>query len=662
MIGRVRRAVAGGLLAFALAGCAAFPDAGPREWQEKVEGVGELGGPPVVPEPGGSNEPQPPPAESDPSATVEPVGCDDPDLQVVATCLAPVSAVAVLPDARSALVAERTTGRVLRVQRGMDPVLVTTVPVDARAGWWVHRPEARPPGLRRGPARLRLRHDPAGQPGGPDRGGRAAQARADRDPPGAPPTTQVRWACGTAAARCWWPRATRATPLCRRHSGSLAGKLLRIDTLGRPAADNPDPASPIFSSGLRAPGGVCAEGSTGSPTIPAPGTCYTGPRRARSATRPGRGQTGPGLRGAWHSPGCCWWPRRRRARCSCYDRTRTARSPVPRRRSCRTGTGGCRRRRRRRTGCCGWAPRTRARRPRGAQRRPRDPHPAAGGRGRVAAVGRPSQCEIRPRRSQASHCRDAGDARAAADRPRAHARTRRAARRPRGRAVRTGVPAPAAGRRRRARPAQRRRPAAAPGRAGTAAARARPHAGRRRGHGTDRRGLRGRARVRRRHPHPGAAERRAGGRGPRRAADRDGGGDPRRGRPAGGGAVPRTVARRPRRSRCGRCATSSPTSRRTTSPTHPAELWFQPRRREVRESGFRKVYLCQRRCRSVLGGRLRPAATSSARSPARGRAWRRLGPSSPSSPRRRSRPPPPPFRRGSSPRCPAAPPGPRPRR
>ena len=45
-------------------------------------------------------------------------------------------------------------------------------------------------------------------------------------------------------------------------AASLAGKLLRIDTLGRPAADNPDPASPVFSSGLRAPGGVCAEGST----------------------------------------------------------------------------------------------------------------------------------------------------------------------------------------------------------------------------------------------------------------------------------------------------------------------------------------------------------------------------------------------------------------
>ena len=64
----------------------------------------------------------------------EPTGCVDPDPQVVATCLAPISAVAVLPDARTALVAERTTGRVLRVQRGVEPTLVTTVPVDPTGG------------------------------------------------------------------------------------------------------------------------------------------------------------------------------------------------------------------------------------------------------------------------------------------------------------------------------------------------------------------------------------------------------------------------------------------------------------------------------------------------------------------------------------------------
>ena len=35
-------------LAAMLAGCATFPDNGPRDWKEKLENAGELGGPPVV--------------------------------------------------------------------------------------------------------------------------------------------------------------------------------------------------------------------------------------------------------------------------------------------------------------------------------------------------------------------------------------------------------------------------------------------------------------------------------------------------------------------------------------------------------------------------------------------------------------------------------------
>lgn len=128
---RAWRAVAATLLALLLAGCATFPDNGPREWREKVESAGELGGPPVIPEP---STPAPSPEPEPRGGGAVPSGCVDPDPQVVATCLQPVSAIAVLPDSRSALVAERATGRVLRVQRGADPELVTTVPTDPSGG------------------------------------------------------------------------------------------------------------------------------------------------------------------------------------------------------------------------------------------------------------------------------------------------------------------------------------------------------------------------------------------------------------------------------------------------------------------------------------------------------------------------------------------------
>ena len=256
MSGRAWRAIVGVLLTLTLAGCATFPDAGPRQWREKVEGAGELGGPPLVPEQGPSDDPQDSPPESDPSATAEPTGCDDPDLQVVATCLAPVSAVAVLPDARTALVAERTTGRVLRVQRGSDPVLVTTVPVDATGDGGLT-------GLVLSPAYAEDRLVYAYATTATDN--RVLRLAPGEEPKpvltGIPRGARDNGGALTTDGRNALLVATGSAGLTP-DAGSLAGKLLRIDTLGRPAADNPDPASPIFSSGLRAPGGVCVSGGT----------------------------------------------------------------------------------------------------------------------------------------------------------------------------------------------------------------------------------------------------------------------------------------------------------------------------------------------------------------------------------------------------------------
>jgi glucose/arabinose dehydrogenase len=252
--GRVRRAAATALLGLLLAGCATFPDQGPREWREQVDGAGELGGPPVVPEP---SPPQAPPSGGDagqPGAPQQATGCVDPDPQVVATCLEPVGAIAVLPDGRSALVAERATGRVLRVQRGADPVLVTTVPVDASGGGGLT-------GLVLSPsyaedqlvyAYVTTRDDnrvvriAPGEPPKPVLTGIPRGPRNNSGALGVDVDGSLLVATGDAGGDPGAP-------------GSLAGKLLRIDTLGRPAEGNPDPASRVLSSGLRAPGGICTD-------------------------------------------------------------------------------------------------------------------------------------------------------------------------------------------------------------------------------------------------------------------------------------------------------------------------------------------------------------------------------------------------------------------
>ena len=283
VIGRVRRAAAVAALALALAGCATFPDDSRRDWQEKVESAGELGGPPVVPE---QERPSPPPEaapDGDPSANPEPTGCVDPDPQVVATCLAPVAAIAVLPDARTALVAERT-GRVLRVQRGADPVLVTTVPVDTTGGGGLTGLVLSP-----GYAEDRLVYAYATTP---------TDNRVLRLAPGEDPkpvlTGIPRGARDNAGALATDGRnallvATGSAGLTP-DAVSLAGKLLRIDTLGRPVPDNPDPASPIYSPGLQAPAGVCVGGGT---------TWVTDRTRARDVVY----RAGPGaLTEAWSWP------------------------------------------------------------------------------------------------------------------------------------------------------------------------------------------------------------------------------------------------------------------------------------------------------------------------------------------------------------------------
>jgi glucose/arabinose dehydrogenase len=253
----VRRLVAAAALGLLVAGCAAFPDSGPRDWQEKLEGAGELGGPPVVPTPTPPLPQQPQSGGAGQSGAPLPQSpCVDLDPQVVATCLDPVGAVAVLPDGASALVGERTTGKILQVRKGVDPVLLTTVPVDSAGGGGLT-------GLVLSPSYVedqlvyayvstasdnRVVRIAKGEPAKPVLTGIPRGATDNGGALGVDVDGSLLVATGDAG-RAADPR-------------SLAGKVLRINTLGKPAGGNPDPASPVLSSGLHAPGGICTDKTT----------------------------------------------------------------------------------------------------------------------------------------------------------------------------------------------------------------------------------------------------------------------------------------------------------------------------------------------------------------------------------------------------------------
>jgi len=48
-------------------------------------------------------------------------------------------------------------------------------------------------------------------------------------------------------------------PALATNTASLAGKLLRINDIGQPAAGNPQPASPVYASGFRTVDGLCED-------------------------------------------------------------------------------------------------------------------------------------------------------------------------------------------------------------------------------------------------------------------------------------------------------------------------------------------------------------------------------------------------------------------
>lgn len=284
--------VAAVVLALLAAGCAGFPDSSSRPWRDNPEV-----GPEKAPSPRSSAPSEPPaPAPAPNGAAGPPPGpCVDPDPQVVATCLGPVSAVVPLPGGTAALVAERTTGRVLRVAPDTAPQVVATVAVDAAGDGGLTGLTLSPSYAEdqlvyayattaSGNAVLRIAQGDAPKPvlSGIPRG-----PRNNRGAVGVEPGGTLLVATGDAGSP-----ASAATP------DSLGGKLLRIDALGRPAPGNPSPASPIVGSGLHAPGDVCPDAASHTTWV----SDRAGPRDVLLGIRPG---SAPGS-GAAAAPAWTW--------------------------------------------------------------------------------------------------------------------------------------------------------------------------------------------------------------------------------------------------------------------------------------------------------------------------------------------------------------------
>ncbi|MEJ2868629.1 PQQ-dependent sugar dehydrogenase [Actinomycetospora sp. OC33-EN08] len=256
-----------------VAGCARFPDASDEPWRDKPEIGAERAPQPQSPSPSEPQAPSAPPG----GAAAPPGECVDPDPQVVATCLAPVSAVVTLPGGQAALVAERTTGRILRVAPQTAPEVVATVAVDA-AGDGGLTGLVLSPSYAEDQLLYAYATTPAGNavlriaPGDvpkPVLSGIPSGSVDNRGAIGVEPSGTLLVATGDAGTT---PTAT-----------SLAGKLLRIDPFGRPAPGNPDPASPIIGSGLRSPGDACADPTSNTTWV----TDRAGARDVLLGIRPG---------------------------------------------------------------------------------------------------------------------------------------------------------------------------------------------------------------------------------------------------------------------------------------------------------------------------------------------------------------------------------------
>jgi glucose/arabinose dehydrogenase len=294
------------VLALAAAGCASFPGAAPEfspaptltpNVATVIPPDGARAGATLLPEGPGESKgdaasPQPPTTEADP--------CAPPALPVVAVCLDDPWGLAPLPAGDAALVGERTSGRILSVKAGQQPVLVATItgldfshgggllglalsPYYAEDGlFYAYVTTSQDARVVRLAAGQEPKPVVTGLPSGTDAiggsllfdadgllyiavGGDGAALSSDElDPSIAPSTPPTTTAPGAATDPPMTPPPGPATTAPDGTSpGSSASPrpqigaaIYRVDTFGRPASQNTS-GSGLFADGLHDPTGMC---------------------------------------------------------------------------------------------------------------------------------------------------------------------------------------------------------------------------------------------------------------------------------------------------------------------------------------------------------------------------------------------------------------------
>lgn len=196
---------------------------------------------PVSPPPSGSQVPTDP--------------CAPTDAAVIATCLSAPFGLAPLPDGASALVGERTTGRILQVAKDTEPALIAQIDgIDAGGDGGllgvVLSPSYAEDGLiyayvttaeDNRIVRIARGDVPkavfTGIPKGAQHNGGRIAFGADRN--------------------LYVGSGDTGNPTLAADPTSLAGKVLRLDEFGKPAESNPAPGSPIYASGFTQVTGMC---------------------------------------------------------------------------------------------------------------------------------------------------------------------------------------------------------------------------------------------------------------------------------------------------------------------------------------------------------------------------------------------------------------------